>query len=105
MKQLSYITPIFLLVACTTTHAATTNRVTNANDSGTGSLRDALAGNADRIEFNIPGPGVHTITLATPLPEIRRPVTIDGYTQPKNDGSGGFASPNTLADGDNAVLL
>ena len=50
------------------------------------------------IDFNIPGPGVQTISPASPLPPITVPVVINGYTQPG-------ASPNTLANGDNAVLL
>jgi hypothetical protein len=43
--------------------------------------------------------GVHTISPLTPLPFLtdNGGATIDGYTQP---GS----SPNTLSDGDNAVL-
>src|SRR5687768_15390159 len=49
------------------------------------------------IVFNIPGPGPHTIAPRSPLPEITRPLTIDGYTETG-------ASPNTLADGNNAVL-
>src|ERR671932_388596 len=39
-----------------------------------------------------------TVTTTDGLPEITDPVIIDGYTQPG-------ASPNTLAPGDNAVLL
>src|SRR5262249_20294990 len=50
------------------------------------------------IEFDIPGTGVQTVAPLTALPAITRPVTIDGYTQPG-------ASPNTLANADNAVLL
>ena len=77
--------------------------VTNTNDSGTGSLRQAiLNANAnpglDTITFDIPGTGVQTISPASALPTITDPVVIDGYTQPG-------ASPNTLAVGDNAVLL
>ena len=41
---------------------------------------------------------MHIITPVTQLPSITSPVTLDGYTQP---GS----SANTLANGDNAVLL
>jgi hypothetical protein len=37
---------------------------------------------ADVIEFNIPGAGVHTISPATPLPNVTRPVTIDGASEP-----------------------
>src|ERR1041384_977469 len=83
---------------------ASTFTVTNANDSGAGSLRQAiLDANAnvgtDTIDFDIPGTGVHTISLTTgALPDITEAVTIDGYSQP---GS----SENTLANGDNAVLL
>ncbi|MDQ2808470.1 MAG: S-layer homology domain-containing protein [Chloroflexota bacterium] len=52
----------------------------------------------DTIQFTIAGIGVHTIQPATVLPVISDTVTINGYTQP---GS----SANTLAVGDNAVLL
>ncbi len=73
--------------------AGQTFTVTNTNDSGTGSLRQAILGaNAnlglDVIAFNIPawgrqpGPGPHTIQPLTPLPHITDPVIIDGYTQP-----------------------
>ena len=78
--------------------------VDNTSDSGAGSLRAAItAANADpspgtdNIYFNIPAstapalnvpvPGFDpttqdwTITLASPLPTIIRPVAIDGYTQ------------------------
>src|SRR5262249_24038965 len=77
--------------------------VTNTPDSGTGSLRQAiLDANANPgqhlIAFAIPGSGAQTISPTSPLPDITDPVTIDGYTQPG-------ASVNTLAVGDNAVLL
>ena len=83
--------------------------VNNAADSNTGTgntgtLRYVLnqlpdTGTAtNEIDFNIPGPGVQTISPASPLPSITVPVVINGYTQPG-------ASPNTLANGNNAVLL
>ena len=61
--------------------------VINTNDSGSGSLREAIVlSNAnpglDLIAFNIPGPGPHTIQLASPLPELNEEVVIDGYSQP-----------------------
>src|SRR5215217_4176643 len=61
--------------------------VTNTNDSGAGSLRQAiLDANAnsgpDDITFNIPGAGVHTITPLSPLPVITGTINTDGYTQP-----------------------
>jgi T5SS/PEP-CTERM-associated repeat protein len=77
--------------------------VTNTNDTGAGSLRQAiLTANGttnvpDVINFNITGTGPFTITPATPLPPVTDPLTIDGYTQ---SGS----SSNTLTVGDDAVL-
>lgn len=76
--------------------------VTNTNDSGAGSLRQAIIdanANAglDSIEFNIAGAGLHSISLSTVLPTITDAVIIDGYTQ---SGS----SVNTLSVGDDAVL-
>src|SRR5216684_1061562 len=41
-------------------------------------------GTSDTINFNISGAGVHTIALTAVLPAIVKPVTIDGYTQPRN---------------------
>src|SRR5262249_8120778 len=78
-------------------------QVITTADSGPGSLRDAiLAANGnpgrDVITFNIPGSGAQTIFLQSPLPTVTDPVVIDGYTQPG-------ASPNTLPQGGNAVLL
>src|SRR6185369_1715632 len=60
--------------------------VTNANNHGTGSLRDAITNanatlGTDTITFNIPGPGVKTISLLTTLPEITERVVIDATTQ------------------------
>src|SRR3954471_19467420 len=55
-------------------------------------------GTSDTINFNIGGGGVKTISPTAALPTIVKPVLIDGYTQ-------GVATPNTLAVGDNAVLL
>jgi hypothetical protein len=66
--------------------------VTNANDSGPGSLRqaiidsNALAG-IQTIAFNIPGAGVQTIAPLTPLPDTTDGVTIDGATQPGFSGT------------------
>lgn len=60
--------------------------VTHTADEGPGSLRQSFldanaSAEADRIEFNIPGPGPHVITPLTLLPTLTSSVTIDGYTQ------------------------
>jgi hypothetical protein len=65
--------------------------VTNTNDSGVGSLRQAiLDANAnpgqDTIAFNIPDTGPHAIG-ADSLPTITDPVVIDGCSQPGADCS------------------
>ena len=73
------VNPFRLISRSTTASAAmATFTVTNTNDSGAGSLRQAiLDANAqagtDTISFNIPGGGVHTIAPATPLPTITDP--------------------------------
>src|SRR5438128_722268 len=66
--------------------------VLNTNDSGAGSLRQAIldanaAAGADVINFNIGGGGVQTISPTSILPQITSPVTIDGTTQPGLAGS------------------
>ncbi len=43
---------------------------------------EAAVGINHAIRFNIPGPGVHTITLTSELPHITKRVTIDGTSQP-----------------------
>ena len=76
--------------------------VLNSNDAGPDSLRAAIitaniANDVDVIQFNIAGAGVHTINVATALPAITQPVTIDGTTQP------GFAgTPVIELNGTNA---
>jgi hypothetical protein len=77
--------------------------VTNTNDSGPGSLRQAImdanvAGGS--ITFNIPGVGVHTISPVTALPSLSNAVIIDGYTQP-----GASQNTNLPGQGDNARIL
>ena len=62
--------------------------VSNTNDSGPGSLRQAIlnsnadAGDVDRIVFAIAGTGPHTIVPLSAMPTITQPVVIDGTTQP-----------------------
>ncbi|MEQ9232356.1 MAG: choice-of-anchor D domain-containing protein, partial [Cyclobacteriaceae bacterium] len=60
--------------------------VTNTNDSGVGSLRQAItnanASSGETISFNIPGAGPWDITLLSNLPNLLSTMTIDGTTQP-----------------------
>ena len=79
--------------------------VSTTNDSGAGSLRQAiLDANAasvscatQSIDFAIPGTGVKTIRPTSALPDITTPITLNGYSQTG-------AQQNTQYDGDNAVL-
>lgn len=78
--------------------------VINTNDSGPGSLRQAIDNanaaitTGDTITFNITNVGPKIIALASPLPVIADTLSIDAFTQPG-------ASPNTLTNGHNAALL
>ncbi|MDT4966986.1 MAG: hypothetical protein QOJ64_1723 [Acidobacteriota bacterium] len=84
---------------------ADTFHVTNTNDSGPGSLREAInQSNAidpatpNLIDFQItPAGGVKTISLQSELPAITTPVVIDGTTQ-----SGYAGAPIIELDGSNA---
>ena len=72
--------------------SAATFTVTNTNDSGPGSFRQAIlnangASGNDLIAFAIPGGGVHTIKPSSPLPPITDSVLIDGRTQPGYAGA------------------
>ncbi|HNQ90816.1 MAG TPA: right-handed parallel beta-helix repeat-containing protein [Verrucomicrobiota bacterium] len=91
-------------VVADSTVPTATFTVVNTDDSGPGSLRQAIleantsiTGGPDEIRFAIPGPGPHVIAPLSALPPLADPVLIDGYTQPD-------AIPNTLSAGNNAVL-
>ena len=81
-----------------------THTVVSVADAGPGTLRQAITdSNADAgpvrlIDFAIPGAPPFIIALATVLPDITAPVTIDGYTQPG-------ALPNTDPLVSNATIL
>ncbi|HEX8090733.1 MAG TPA: FG-GAP-like repeat-containing protein, partial [Blastocatellia bacterium] len=77
--------------------------VTNTNDSGAGSLRDAISSansnpGSDTINFNIPGAGIKTIKPLSALPLIGGTLTIDGTTQ-----SPGSSTPPIELDGSMAL--
>lgn len=66
--------------------AAATLTVVNTLDSGAGSLRQAVLDAAasagpDTIEFDIPGPGPHTIQTLSPITVQQSELTIDATTQ------------------------
>jgi PKD repeat protein len=70
----------------------TTFATTNFRDSGPGSLRQAILDSnaspgSNSITFNLPGAGLHLISLLSPLPAILTPTTIDGSTQPGYNGT------------------
>jgi hypothetical protein len=93
-----------------TAHAAAFT-VTNTNDSGPGSLRQAIldangSPGPDTITFNFPQPGINTISPASPLPVIIDPLDINGLTPDGNfqvelDGSVAGANADGLFVNDN----
>lgn len=100
---LTILTAALLAVAAPnfTSAAPATFSVTNTNDSGPGSLRQAIIdanennnpGDTDTIEFNIPGSDVHTITLSSQLPDISEKVFFDGYTSQEGAQKNTSVSP------------
>ncbi len=106
---LAGIVALFLALAARPANAVDFT-VTNTDNAGAGSLRQAIidanaTSTADTIKFDIPGNGPHTISLTSGLPTITQPVTIDGYTQGDSTATTDYdAVENTLAQGTNAVL-
>jgi S-layer homology domain len=95
---------VFVAGTLTLFASGITVNVTNTNDSGPGSLRQAiLNSNAspgnNTIDFNIAGMGPFTIQLASALPSITTPVFVDGYSQP-----GASQNTNPPGLGFNTVL-
>jgi uncharacterized repeat protein (TIGR01451 family) len=75
-----------------TTAPTATFIVDSVNDSGVGSLRQAIIDananvGADEITFNIGGGGAQLINVLSQLPDITEPVTIDATTQSGFAGS------------------
>ena len=86
-------------------HGPLTFVVTNVNDTGAGSLRQAIsdananAGFTDKILFNIAGAAPHVITPASQLPAINDPVVIDATPAAACNGG----APSVEVDGVNAA--
>jgi hypothetical protein len=86
--------------------------VTNTNDSGAGSLRQAItdanaAGAAAQVQFAIPAGeatgGVYIISPTSPLPLLSGPgITIDGGTETNFAGNSNAAGPEIVLDGSSA---
>jgi len=92
--------PIYQLPIYQSTNSQSTNLqspnatfvVNNTNDSGAGSLRQAILDananpGADDITFDIAGTAPFTISLTTPLPVLTDTVRIDATTQPGYAGA------------------
>ena len=93
---------VLLLAGLAGVTRAATFTVNTTADAGAGSLRQAIldangSPGPDTIAFAIPGAGVHSISVGSPL-TITDTIVIDGYTQP---GS----LPNTDPYADNAIIL
>ncbi|MEO6722444.1 MAG: T9SS type A sorting domain-containing protein [Ferruginibacter sp.] len=103
MKKLLLLCILFYTV----TANATVFTVTNTNDAGAGSLRQAISdANADAasphtINISIPG----TITLSSNLPVITRSITINGYSTGGSAISGSNAYSIFNFTGTNLNLL
>jgi len=88
ITALIFATPPARAVGDGCTPAAHTFCVTNTSDTtDPGSLRRAItdanaAGLTNTIGFDVPGSGVHTITLGSQLPPITTSLAIDGFSQP-----------------------
>ena len=91
MRPLGLITAL-LLGFCSEASAAIYT-VINTNDSGSGSLRQALtdalsnhSSGVETIQFNLPGSPPYTIMPSNDLPVIAVPMLIDGTSQPGYSG-------------------
>ncbi|HEX7153108.1 MAG TPA: right-handed parallel beta-helix repeat-containing protein [Thermoanaerobaculia bacterium] len=108
---------VLFLIVSVSAQAAGPFIVTNTNDSGPGSLREALA-NVDaiqkcscRVEFRIDEPvpesGYFTIKLDRLLPivHLTENFTLDGTTQTAHTGDTNPTGPEIFIDGENVTQL
>lgn len=110
-RKIFFVAILFLLFS--TTGFSNTYTVTNTNDAGAGSLRQAISDaniypGTHSIVFNIPTSdanyhavqGVWKITPASTLPIIMRSnLLIDGTTQTTNQGNTNSEGPEIMLDG------
>lgn len=113
-----FLTILFIITLLIGELKANTFTVTNTNDSGTGSLREAITYanfmvGTHTINFNIPltdpnysaTTGVFTIKPASMLPYITRSnITIDGTSQAAYTGETNPLGPEILLDGNNNTI-
>jgi len=81
--------------------------VTNTNDAGVGSLRQAILdantnAGQDVIQFAIVGAGPHTIAPLSPLPAITGQTLVDGFSQPGASCAAWPPALRIVVDGSNA---
>ena len=105
MRRLGFIAIVVLaLLAGAASAQAATFNVTSVDDTGAGTLRQAITdanadSTADEIHFDVSALGGF-ISPESPLPAITQPVTIDGTTDPDY-----FDSPVVFLDGSLAGAL
>ncbi len=91
MRIPAVLPAVAVVVSGSTRVSGATLVVTNTNDAGPGSLRQAIeTANAnpgpDTITFNIAGPGPFTVVVSGARLTTTDPVTIDGSSQPLYPG-------------------
>ncbi len=106
--NLKLITVFFLalLLAPSLLSAAQLETVTNTNDAGAGSLRQAIADvdTGGEIVFDIPGAGPHTILIASSL-EIDKALTITGPIADLLTITSGAGASSVIIAGDMLAVL
>jgi parallel beta-helix repeat protein len=103
------LTGFFVFSSVSAARAATFT-VTNNNNSGAGSFRQALldantTSGTDTIVFNVAPGGIQTVTVFTDLPRIAEPVIVDGTTQPGYAGTPIIEITNNSINSGDAIVI